>query len=252
MTHPRDSFSPFIERRPNGRRLVIPDIHGCARTFTALLQRVGLQPEDQLFLLGDYIDRGPDSGGVLDKIMQLQADGYAVYPLRGNHEQYLLEAYEYYNAATFRQYLTMNECAGLLDARGDLVPAYRHFIANLPYYYELDEFYLVHAGFQWSANAPYSPEVFEPGRPMLEVRDFRATPIQTRNKRVVHGHQVTNLVDIERSIAQKNTVIPLDNGCCFAHMGQEYLTLGSVVVGNLCCLELDTLTLIRQPNVDYD
>ena len=51
-----------------GRRLVITDIHGCAKTFKKLLDKVGLNENDQLFLLGDYINRGP-SKQVIDKII---------------------------------------------------------------------------------------------------------------------------------------------------------------------------------------
>jgi serine/threonine protein phosphatase 1 len=46
----------------------IGDIHGGAITFWVLLDRLNLRLDDQLYLLGDYIDRGPDSMGVLDTI----------------------------------------------------------------------------------------------------------------------------------------------------------------------------------------
>ncbi|MES2730532.1 MAG: metallophosphoesterase [Bacteroidota bacterium] len=263
MTQASDPFSRYIERHTQGRQLVIPDIHGCALTFEALLEVIDLQLQDQLFLLGDYIDRGPDSGRVLLKIQQLIHDGYQVYPLRGNHEQYLLDAYEYYDAAAFKRFLEMNECIGVADENGSLLPPHQKFLENLPYFYETDSFFLVHAGFNWAhathgwvntsdRAVPYkSRQPFQDYGSMLEIRDFRATFGQTGNKRVVHGHQVTNLRDIEMSIEQGSTVIPLDNGCCFAKMGAEYMRVGNVIMGNLCCLNLDTLQLTVQPNVDY-
>lgn len=46
---------------------VIPDIHGCLITFRHMVEKeINLQKNDQLFILGDFIDRGPDIKGVID------------------------------------------------------------------------------------------------------------------------------------------------------------------------------------------
>jgi serine/threonine protein phosphatase 1 len=76
------------------KKFAISDIHGCNRTFNEVLQKTGLNKDDQLFLLGDYIDRGPDSKGVIDTIFNLQNEGYQVHCLRGNHEQMLMDAWQ--------------------------------------------------------------------------------------------------------------------------------------------------------------
>jgi serine/threonine protein phosphatase 1 len=47
-------------------RYAISDIHGCPKTLAALIGEIGLEKKDELFLLGDYIDRGPDSQGVIN------------------------------------------------------------------------------------------------------------------------------------------------------------------------------------------
>jgi serine/threonine protein phosphatase 1 len=73
------------------RLLAIGDIHGCLRAFTTLLDTVALQPDDRLIALGDYVDRGPDSHGVLDRLIELHAAGRLV-ALRGNHDVMMLEA----------------------------------------------------------------------------------------------------------------------------------------------------------------
>ena len=73
------------------RRFAISDIHGCIKTFKTLVDRIEFSKEDTLYLLGDYIDRGPDSKGVIDHIWKIQEEGYRVHCLRGNHEQMLLE-----------------------------------------------------------------------------------------------------------------------------------------------------------------
>ncbi len=73
------------------RTLAIGDIHGCLTAFDTLLAAVDLQPDDTLVALGDYIDRGPDSRGVIERLIGL-ADSCNLITLRGNHEQMMMEA----------------------------------------------------------------------------------------------------------------------------------------------------------------
>src|SRR5215213_6317702 len=67
------------------RTLAIGDIHGCLTALDTLLGFVQPKPDDRLVFLGDYVDRGPDSKGVLDRVIELHKAGRAVC-LRGNHE----------------------------------------------------------------------------------------------------------------------------------------------------------------------
>lgn len=67
------------------RELVIGDIHGCAGAFRGLLKTIQPGPEDTIILLGDYIDRGPDSYEVIETILELGRQ-CTVVPLIGNHE----------------------------------------------------------------------------------------------------------------------------------------------------------------------
>ena len=75
------------------RTLAIGDIHGCLTALDTLLGFVQPTPSDQLIFLGDYVDRGPDSKGVLDRLIELQRTGRVVC-LRGNHEIMMLGARE--------------------------------------------------------------------------------------------------------------------------------------------------------------
>lgn len=68
------------------RLLAIGDIHGCLLQFNDLLELVKPAKDDQLVLLGDYVDRGPDSRGVLNRILELKRSGMNLICLRGNHE----------------------------------------------------------------------------------------------------------------------------------------------------------------------
>ena len=79
------------QEQPTPRRtLVIGDIHGCMTAFNKLLDFIKLQPDDLLITLGDYIDRGPDSKGVIDRLLQLQKS-HNLVSLRGNHELMMLK-----------------------------------------------------------------------------------------------------------------------------------------------------------------
>ena len=81
-----------LTETPKGNRYVISDIHGCFITFKQLVEEViKLNKSDQLCLLGDYVDRGPSTQAVLDYIIELIELGYNIFPLRGNHENDLLE-----------------------------------------------------------------------------------------------------------------------------------------------------------------
>ena len=77
-----------------GRTIAIGDIHGCRQAFEALLAAIAPQPDDCLILLGDFVDRGPDSWSVIERILQLRNE-YSLVSLLGNHEQMLLEVIDY-------------------------------------------------------------------------------------------------------------------------------------------------------------
>ena len=75
----------------SSRILAVGDIHGCAFALEALLRAVRPSRDELLVTLGDYVDRGPDSAGVLNRLVRL-AGTHRVVPLRGNHEQMMLDA----------------------------------------------------------------------------------------------------------------------------------------------------------------
>ena len=73
------------------RYLTISDIHGCSQALDSLLSAVNLQTNDLLITLGDYINKGPDSRGVIERLIYLSKN-YNLVPLKGNHEVLLLES----------------------------------------------------------------------------------------------------------------------------------------------------------------
>jgi serine/threonine protein phosphatase 1 len=73
------------------RTITDGDIHGCSAALAALLDAVRPGPDDTVVTLGDYIDRGPDSRGVVDQLLALEGRCRLV-PLLGNHEELLIAA----------------------------------------------------------------------------------------------------------------------------------------------------------------
>lgn len=78
---------------PSARTIAIGDIHGCSRAFDLLLQQLNPGKHDTLVTLGDYVDRGPDSSGILSRLIELPSRTNLV-PLMGNHEILMLDARE--------------------------------------------------------------------------------------------------------------------------------------------------------------
>jgi serine/threonine protein phosphatase 1 len=74
-----------------GRTIAIGDIHGCSRALDALIAAIGPAPVDEIVTLGDYVDRGPDTPGVLDRLIALGSRCRLV-PLLGNHDELMLDA----------------------------------------------------------------------------------------------------------------------------------------------------------------
>ena len=67
------------------------DIHGCLKSFENLLDRLSPTKNDTVITLGDYVDRGPDSCGVVDRLLKLQEETNLI-GLRGNHEIMMIDA----------------------------------------------------------------------------------------------------------------------------------------------------------------
>lgn len=139
------------------RTIAIGDIHGCSAALATILRLVAPRPGDVVVTLGDYVDRGPDSRGVIDRLIDLEARGGLV-PLLGNHEQMMLDAWERRDVPV-RQNPTMRgwlESGGLatLDSYGpsallgDVPAEHLDFMRRCLPYHETDSHLFVHANYQ--------------------------------------------------------------------------------------------------------
>lgn len=130
-----------------GRTIAIGDIHGCSAALRALVAAIEPKPNDTLVALGDYVDRGPDSRGVLDQLLALEKRCRLV-PLLGNHEIMLLDALT--NPTVVEPW---KECGGketLASYGGKLsnVPdEHWNFIRRCRRFYETANHFFVHANY---------------------------------------------------------------------------------------------------------
>jgi serine/threonine protein phosphatase 1 len=129
------------------RTIAIGDIHGCSAALRALVATIQPTADDTLVPLGDYVDRGPDSRGVIDLILDLEKR-CPVVPLLGNHELMLLDAV--HNPRDLAPWL---ECGGDTTVRsyggrlGNMPPEHLEFIHRCKRYFEIPTHFFVHANY---------------------------------------------------------------------------------------------------------
>jgi len=224
-------------------RFAITDIHGCRESFRQLLEKINFQPSDELFLLGDYIDRGPDSKGVIDDIIQLQESGYSIVCLKGNHELGMLDSRT--NLKLRRNWmiswggLQTIESFDALDM-DDVDPLYYEFMEGLGYFVVLHDYILVHAGLDFSKEKP-----LEDKQGMLWIRRWRDTVDRDwlDGKVIVHGHTPIGkeAIELQMNCLNEMPVIDIDGGCVYKCQEER---------GYLVALNLDTRELSFQECVD--
>ena len=207
-------------------RYAITDIHGCHKTFLKALKTIHLMKTDELFLLGDYVDRGPDSSGVIDTIWRLQSLGYNVTALRGNHEQMVLD----YDAGLQKRYEWFPE--------PQKINRTLRWLAELPHYAETPGYVLVHAGLNFAGTDPLHDE-----ESMLWIRRWYGDLDRAwlGDRIIVHGHTPQ---PVSETLTQLNEleygrVLDIDTGCVYDRRG----------MGQLTVFNLDDRTLRMFPNV---
>ncbi len=131
------------------RTIIIGDVHGHSGSLNVLLDRIGPESgRDRLVFLGDLFDRGPDSFGVLQRVMKLaDAFGDRFILLLGNHEDYLLQP------TLTRRQRAIWEQVGRQSTVNSFKDAGRNMEESIPWmkehvrlFWKTDGFQCVHAG----------------------------------------------------------------------------------------------------------
>lgn len=211
------------------RILAISDIHGMYDEFTAMLDQVQYNPDqDQLILLGDYVDRGLKSKEVVEFIMHLVQE-YGVIALKGNHDDMFVkhilsdsdeDSYRHMKnggLTTFQSYYGSDcDVNTLTKAKQFILDHYPHhitFLKNLPLYYETDRYIFVHAGI----NPECEDWKLTSERDMIWIRDtFYNRELRT-DKIVIFGHTTCLTLHGHVDIWFGGNKIGIDGGCAYGY-----------------------------------
>jgi serine/threonine protein phosphatase 1 len=168
------------------RRIIIGDVHGNYQGLMTLLDMVSPSDSDQVYFLGDLIDRGPDSAQVVDFVQQ---SGYQC--LLGNHEQLMLDAFP--NGRPFTPALQAWLYSGgraTVASYGDtgILLDHLNWFKTLPTYLDLGDIWLVHAGVH-----PLLPLEVQTTQEFCWIRDeFHSIPHPYfADKLIITGHTIT-------------------------------------------------------------
>ena len=199
---------PSVPGLPSGQRVyAIGDIHGHLSLLDNLLSQV-LEDAQQypehsktLVFLGDYVDRGPDSKGVLERLRTLDLPGFEIICLSGNHEEMLLTFLEDVTMGlrwlrvggreTLASYgiATDAEETDIAGTQWALVKAlsgkHTDFLRGLGLSYQVGDYLFVHAGIR-----PGRPIIVQDKEDLLWIREPFLTSQRDHGKVVVHGHSV--------------------------------------------------------------
>lgn len=209
------------------RKIAITDIHGCYLSFIALLDKIGLSSGDELYLLGDFIDRGPSSKMVIDKIMQLLKMDYTVHCIAGNHDAAIMDAKtdkhffgNWYAGWGGKQTMEGFNVRTLDEIDG----RYWDFFNGLELVMEVDEYILVHAGLDFKKEDPLKPDIN-----MMYIRNwYEQINYEWLGDRIIlHGHTPVKKIKTEEMLLKLNTqkYLDIDTGCFAKHLnGKGYLT----------------------------
>jgi serine/threonine protein phosphatase 1 len=141
-------FIPSFKMNEIGKTFIVGDIHGCRDMLEEMLDIIPWDPEkDDLIFIGDYIDRGYDSRGVIDILIKLMGSSSNVQCLLGNHESLFLEYFLGRNENTFLINGGVATLASyMVNGKVDIPPGHIEFLKTLKTLVELDNYYIVHAG----------------------------------------------------------------------------------------------------------
>jgi serine/threonine protein phosphatase 1 len=229
------------------RTFAIGDIHGDLAALEALLARLPEQTaDDTLVFLGDYVDRGPDSRGVVERVQRIARESPArVVALRGNHEDLWVGCIAQPNlgfllprgngcAETYRSYAGLAplaedeepsaaEITRMVDVAAWMPRDVIDWMSSLPVWFENDHAIFVHAGLDGEGTEWKHPR---DGRekPLMWMRepDFYAG---YAGKRLVFGHTrvedlpldhvgpIRRLFDDPKDVWVRGDLIGIDTGC---------------------------------------
>ncbi len=189
-----------------GRTIIIGDVHGCLQELRELLIKIEHQSEDRVIMLGDLINRGPDSAGVVGFV---RSAGFEC--LLGNHE------YDY-----LARFGSEKKYINLFDQIGREA---HDWIAALPLFIESENFIAVHAGLEPGKHPSQSaPQL------LVNIRTWDETngriggidqkpwyDYYIEERPVFYGHWA------RQGLNERKNTIGLDSGCVYGRELSAYI-----------------------------
>lgn len=208
-----------------GRTFVIGDVHGELEALERLLARLPLAAADTVVFLGDYVDRGPNPRGVVERVRRFVAESPTkTVTLRGNHEDKWVQSYEqpdlpfmvqigngcgntyrsFVGGAplAFEESLPIEELQKMLEVTHWFPKEVAEWMSTLPLWYEDDNGLYVHAGLEEDdAGGWKHPSLCQP-KPLMWMREPKFFT-SYRGKRLCVGHTPVGDLPLERPEAQQ-------------------------------------------------
>lgn len=224
---------------------VMSDTHGMYSKFIEMMDLIDLQDTDTLYILGDIIDRGPQSMKILQNMMKRPN----VYGIFGNHELMMAECMNFLCHEITDEFLnsfdeeklmklsdwmnnggfqTIQEFRSLSkEEQQEIIEYLMEFTAYEEIAISNKNFLLVHAGLRGFSEEK-SLDEYDVNDFVWERPDWDNPYFSDSNKFIVVGHTPTLGITGKPEIFHKNNFIAIDCGACFEK-------------GMLACLCLDTM-----------
>lgn len=214
-----------VSRAPDGWRIyAVGDVHGCLDQLNRLLDAIAVDlrkrmAKAHLIFLGDLIDRGPSSAGVVSRLLQGPLPGDRQTFLMGNHEEVLLDCFDgdlescgpwlqFGGLQTLESYglcraEIIDRAIALPDAMREVIPEdHISFIRSFSDYAQAGDYLFVHAGIR-----PHVALDQQSTRDLRWIREGFLESMVDHGRLVVHGHSIVPEIDV------RHNRISVDTGC---------------------------------------
>jgi serine/threonine protein phosphatase 1 len=219
IRHERPLMRP-VRQQEHSRIIAIGDIHGCSLALESIIEAIDPDESDAIITLGDYVDKGPDTPGVLDQLIALRRR-CRLFPLLGNHDQVMMAAV--FGQVEPRLWLEMDgdKTIEAYGAIRDIPPEHMDFLASCELCLESDKHIFMHA-------------CYEPRLPLKEqeietllwtgLRGYLPEPHYS-GKRAIVGHTSQK----NGKILDAGHIVCIDTHCC----GGKWLTAMDINSGQV-------------------
>ncbi|MFM7319023.1 MAG: metallophosphoesterase family protein [Isosphaeraceae bacterium] len=209
-----------ISLNEKGRIIAIGDIHGCSVALEAIIEAIDPTEDDAIITLGDYVDRGPDTPGVLDRLIALRRQ-CRLYPLLGNHDQVMMAAVLGQIEPKMWMQMDGDKTVEAYGSIRDIPPEHMDFLASCDLCLESDTHIFMHACYE--PRLPLEKQTIE-ALLWTSLRGFIPEP-HCSGKKAIVGHTSQK----NGKILDAGHIVCIDTFAC----GGKWLTAMDVKTGEV-------------------